>query len=187
MLRACAETYYPFSYRLSEYNRSIGRPIWGFKCPGFEHDTLVAMLAFLPGAKVIYLIRNPFDALRSAKARRFVTTRAQAEAFCAEWARNVAEAGDLESNPAVLVLKYEDLVTERSANIQRLRSFTGVEHLTEREFSRKINTFRGEVREGHSPDRYIPPSALSPDETGLVRAVAGAMIEKIYGPSAALA
>ena len=63
MLGAWTQTYYQLPFTLAEFSRAVERPVWGFKVPAFDRDTLKALLLLMPRAKVIYVIRNLHDAL----------------------------------------------------------------------------------------------------------------------------
>lgn len=180
MRAAWIETYYQLPFALSEYSRSVGRPVWGFKAPSYDRDTLKALLALLPNAKVIYVIRNLCDALKSAKARRFVTGEDEIGQFCTDWAGNMREMIDLALDDRVLFLKYEDLLSRPAEHLQLLQLFTGAQDLDARVFDIKVNTFEGSEAEGHSPSQYIAPIELTEAERAIVMAKAGPVLTHLY-------
>ena len=174
------ETYYQLPLALAEHSRQVGRPVWGFKLPGLDRDTLKALLSLMPRARVVYLIRNLADALSSAKARRFVSTDDDVARFCADWARNVREAVDLASDARVLFVRYEELISRRQEHLDRLQAFSGAEALQARTFELKVNTFEGVETEGHSPNQYIAPAELTDAERAIVMAKAGPVLTQLY-------
>ena len=174
------ETYYQLPLALAEHSRRVGRPVWGFKLPGLDRDTVKALLSLMPRARVVYLVRNLTGALSSAKARRFVSTPDDVAAFCADWARNVREAIDLAADPRVLFLRYEDLISRRQEHLDRLQAFTGAQSLDAKTFELKVNTFEGCETDGHSPSQYIAPMALTEAERGIVMARAGPVLTQLY-------
>jgi hypothetical protein len=178
MFRAFAETFYQIPMTLSEYGASLGRPIWGYKFPAYSHDTIITLLTLMPQAKVVYVFRNPFDALKSAKARRFVTDADQAQAFAANWAHNMTEVLSLEGHERILFVKYEDLIAQRPEYIDRLQGFTGIQRIDAREFDLKVNTFAGDEADGHAPGQYIAPAPLTEADQAAVLACAGALLER---------
>jgi len=180
-LRAFAETYYQIPATLAEYGRSIGRPVWGFKGPAYSRDTIRAFLSLMPRAKVIYVFRNPFDALKSAKARKFADTDEGVAGFCSEWTRNMREVSSLGESERLLLLKYEDLIEQPKAQIRRVELFTETTGIDEAVLDIKINTFSGEEADGHSPSQYIQPAKLTAAETETVLAQAGAVVTELYG------
>jgi len=180
MLRAWIETYYQLPYALAEFSRSVDRPVWGFKGPGYDRDTLKAFLFMLPNARVVYVVRNLGDVLKSAKARRFVTDEDQTAGFCAEWAKNIREMIDLAADSRVLIIKYEELLALRTARLASLEAFTGARDLDPRTFDLKINTFEGEEANGHSPSQYIEPHELTEAERRIVMAKAGPVLTHLY-------
>jgi hypothetical protein len=180
MLRAWVETYYQIPMALSDYSRAVGRPVWGFKGPSYSRDTIKALLSMMPRAKVIYIFRNPFDVLKSAKARRFVVTDEDAVAFCSKWATNMNEVSALRQDARIMFLKYESLLEKPKNHIRLLEQFTGTENVNERIFDVKINTFVGEAADGHSPKQYIEPAVLTAADHAAVNAKAGPLIAQLY-------
>ena len=128
MLHGWIETYYQLPFVLAEFGRSVGRPIWGFKWPAAPRDAIRALLTLMPRARVIYVFRNPFDALKSAKARKFVKTKRETAGFCATWAKNMKESLVFQDQSRVLFMRYEDLVQDRRTNVHVLESFTGAQN-----------------------------------------------------------
>ncbi len=180
MLGAWIETYYQLPFALAEFSGSVGRPVWGFKVPGYDRDTLKALLLMMPDARVVYVMRNLCDALKSAKSRRFVGGEDQTRGFCAEWARNVREMIDLATDPRVLFVKYEELLASRAERLQRLEAFTRARGMDPATFDLKINTFEGAEAEGHSPTQYIAPAELTEAERAIVMAEAGPVLTHLY-------
>ena len=174
------ETYYQLPAALAEYSCAVGRPVWGFKLPGLDRDTLKALLSLMPKARVVYLIRNLADVLKSAKARRFVTTEEEIARFCTDWANNVREIIDLAFEQRVLIVRYEDMLADREEHLGLLEQFTGVQGLDPGVFDLKLNTFQGEEADGHSPSQYIAPLELTQSERDLVMKGAGPVLTYLY-------
>jgi hypothetical protein len=180
MRKAWIETYYQLPYTLAEFSRSQGRPVWGFKFPAFNRDTIRAMLMLMPETRVVYVIRNLCDALKSAKARRFATSEDEIGQFCADWASNMREMIDLALDQRVLFLKYEDLMADRGRCMELLQQFTGAENLDAHAFDLKVNTFEGAEADGHSPISYIAPCDLTDGERAIIMARAGPVLTHLY-------
>lgn len=181
MRRAWIETYYQLPFTLAEFSASVGRPVWGFKSPGCPRDMLRTVLTMMPQAKVVYLIRNLHDVLKSAKARRFVSTEDEVRKLAAEWAGNIREMVELAADERVLFLKYEDLLARKDEHARLLELFCGVEGVDLRQFDLKLNTFRGSEQDGHSPMQYIAPAELTAVELEVAEAEAGPVIAHFYG------
>ena len=180
ILRAALEVFYQFPVALAEHGPRIGRPLWGFKLPAIAPDMMRLVLALMPQAKVVYVFRHPFDALKSAKARKFVVSDAEREAFCAAWAANFNSMLDLHDRQRVLLLCYEALCDQQTAQCGALEAFTGAAGIGTREFDIKVNTFKGAEAEGRSPSQYIEPLPLTEVDRACVTAHAGALIERFY-------
>jgi hypothetical protein len=187
MLRAWVETFYQMPTLLSDYSQAIGRPIWGFKGPGYSRDQLKSFLSVMPKAKVVYVFRNLYDVLKSAKARRFVTTAEDVSGFCLEWARNMAEVSQIAADERVLFVKYEDLVTQREDFVRLLELFTGADDIDPKAFDVKVNTYEGDKIYGYSPSQYIEPMELSAADRAAVVREAGPILAHLYGDAAAAA
>jgi hypothetical protein len=184
MQKAWIETYYQLPATLSDFSSSIGRPVWGFKAPSFNRDTLRALLSMMPKAKVIYLFRNPADVLSSAKARKFVQGEEQVRQFCAEWAKNMVEVSQLARDERILFMKYESLLAQRADHVRLLEAFTGAQNASETVFDLKINTYQGDQAQGYSPTQYIPPESLTDADRAALEAEAGPIMAHFYSDKA---
>ena len=180
MLRAWIETYYQIPSALADYGAGIGRPVWGFKGPDYARDMLKAFLMLMPKARIIYVFRDLHEALKSAKARRFVTTDEEVAAFCAKWATNLREVSDLRTDARVLFLKYEDFVADSVGAVTALEAFTGAHGLKADVFEVKVNTFKGDEARGFSPTQYIAPADLTDADRAAIASHAGAVLATLY-------
>ena len=180
MMKAWVETYYQLPQVLAQYADSIGRPHWGFKYPGLTRDAITTMLKLMPHAQVVYVFRNLYDVLKSAKARRFVNTPEETVEFCAQWANNMNEIAPLVGNDRIVFLKYEDFVSQREQHARFLEQQLGVSGIDESVFDAKINTFKGGEDAGFSPSGYIEPAALSDADRLTISETAGPVLERLY-------
>ena len=179
MRRAWVETYYQLPAALSEYGKSIGRPVWGFKGPDYPRDQLRAFLMMLPKAKVIYIFRRLDDVVKSAKARRFLKTDEDVAAFCATWAKNLTEVMAL-NDPRILFVRYEAFITAQAAHIAAFEAFTGARGIRAQAFDIKVNTFAGDEANGHSPTQYIAPAELTETDRKAIAEAAGPLMAQLY-------
>lgn len=180
MVETLAETFYGMPVTLARHAASVGRPVWGFKYPGFKRDTIKALLRIMPQCKVVYVFRNLFDTLKSAKARQFVKTDGDVRTYCAQWGKNMSEMAEMAENERILFVKYESLVEQRDEHIKLLEMFTGARELKPAAFDIKVNTFLGEKKDGHSPKQYIEPAKLTKTDRATVLEQAGAIMEHLY-------
>ena len=180
VLNAWTQAFYQLPTTLAAFGKGVGRPIWGFKWPGCPADTARTFMTLMPRTKVVYVLRNVVDALKSAKARLFVLDAEGAAAFCAEWARNVTGFMAMADDPRVMLLRYEDLIEDREAGLAALAAFTGVEGMRRSEFDLKVNTFEGNEDGGHSPTGYIAPQPLTDEDWTALRAQAGEVMARYY-------
>lgn len=182
---AWVNAFYQMPMALANYGSSIGRPVWGFKYPAYGWRTVEALLSLLPRAKVIYIFRNPIEALKSAKARKFVTNHDQVAEFSSTWAEDVVEMTRMSDNKSILLLKYESLIYDPLPEIRRIEAFCGVDNIRVSELDLKVNTFAGDPNFGLSADHYIKPAPLTDAERDLVLARAGPIFHTLYGGLAA--
>ena len=188
MLRIWIETFYQLPWGLADFGRSIGRPLWGFKWPGYGAEHVQALLKLMPQSRIVYVVRDVFDALRSAKARRFVRTAEDASAFCSAWTHNILGLGDMFADPRILLIRYETLVARPDEMLNLLESFTGIENIRRRSLDLRFNTFVGEEDHGHSASQYIPPATLTAEEHDIASRCSGDLMRQLYpergGPEA---
>lgn len=180
LLNAWMSTYFQIPATLAAFGRSIERPIWGFKKPGLTLYTLKAMQALMPAAKVIYMVRNPLNALASAKARLFVKTDEDVVRFAQDWSKNVSEVLVEHSGPHLLLLSHENLEFDRDGVIGRIAEFVGAVGIDPEVARDKVNTFVGHEADGHSPTQYITPAQLSSAEIQIVEQIAGPVMSAVY-------
>lgn len=181
MLEAWTATYYQLPVVLQKHAQAAERPIWGFKYPGYGADMIKAVLSFMPKARFVYVFRNLFDVLKSAKARKFVQTPEKVAEFCDQWARNMADLSVLSEDERILFIKYESLLEQPEDHVRLLELVTGAENIDAAVFQIKVNTFAGSREEGHSPDQYIPPAALTEAERAMIHEKAGPVMAHLYG------
>jgi hypothetical protein len=181
MLQAMVATYYQMPKALEAYMASLGRPIWGFKFPAYSCRMIKLMMSVMPNAKVIYVFRNLFDVLKSAKARKFVKSPEDVREFCADWSNKMNEITELANEERVLFVKYESLMAQPDDHIQLLQLFTGLASLDPATFDIKINTLQGDAENGHSPTQYIEPATLTGADRAAIVEKAGPVMRHLYG------
>lgn len=180
MLKAWVSTYYQLPATLAGFGQAMGRPIWGFKWPGVPEAGLRAIQLLMPRARIVYLVRHPADALKSAKARKFVKTAEDADAYCRAWAANLRAARTLRDDPRMLWMRYEDLLADKAGAVARLSAFAALTGVRMEVFEVKLNTFAGDPDQGHSPTQYIAPARLTAADREAVDRHAGALIDELY-------
>jgi hypothetical protein len=100
--------------------RESGKSVWAEKSP----PNLYSFGAFLdrfPEGKVVYLVRDPRDAVCSLIRRKFSFKRA-----VGVWLVETALCLRHESHPRVLQVRYEDLVRETAETMERVLAFLGL-------------------------------------------------------------
>lgn len=145
-----------------------GRLRWGAKLPTVPVEMLAALRRIVPGAKVLYVIRDLFAAARSAKARRFWRTQAELEQMAVTWRDAVIASESLRADPRVLIVDYEHLEQRGTSLLRELEAFTGCARLDPAVLFAKVNTFEGEPEDGKHPAQYLAPAELDEAELALL-------------------
>jgi hypothetical protein len=170
---------------LSVYQRSAaddGYPRWGIKNPIPDGRYLQIFHEIRPDARFIFIYRHIADILRSQKARKWITDLRKLAVEAARWVQVTGYMQDAASSERVMMIRYEQMVADPDAHADRLEAFAGVEGIDRSVFDRKVNTFVGDQKNGHSPDEYIPPEELTDAELEVTHQVAGAMLKRLEYP-----
>lgn len=150
------------------YAVRAGRPVWGFKYPGWPPAMMRLIRAHMPEARFIFILRDLMPCLKSAKAQRLVITEQDVRGFCRKWVEGVACAQAMKGDEAVLVLNYEDLVGRQEEALARIAQFSGLQDLDRSVLDRKINVWTGQQFGNQLENGYIPPAELTDAELEIV-------------------
>jgi hypothetical protein len=145
-----------------------GRVRWGAKLPTVPVANLLELRRLVPGAKILYVIRDLFAAARSAKARRFWRTSAELEHMAVTWRDAVIASESFKGDPNVLIVDYEHLAQRGTSMLRELEAFTGCTRLDPAVLFAKVNTFEGEPTEGRHPTQYLAPGELDEAELAVL-------------------
>lgn len=145
-----------------------GRPVWGFKYPGWPPGMMGMIRAGMPGARFIFIQRDLPACLKSAKAQQLVVTEQDLRRFCQTWAAGVASAHEMKDGQAILFLNYEDLVQRPEDALASIAQFSGLPDLDRSVLERKINVWTGQQFGAQLENGYIPPAELTEAESGIV-------------------
>jgi hypothetical protein len=162
------------------YALRAGRPVWGFKYPGWKPPTVRLLRTVMPQARFIFLYRDIIDCLRSAKAQDAVSSLPEVRDFCQTWAEGLRDALDLAGDPALLVLRYEELLADPAAALARIGCFSGLADMDPAVLEHKINTWRGEDYLAQQRDGYTPPSELTAGELQIVDRLTSGLRARLY-------
>lgn len=112
-------------YRL--YGESLGKPftLWGDKTPMLTHF-VDYIYPEVPGAKYIFLIRDPRDVVLSySKMKDHLASDPRYAIW--KWNDSVRSYDFLKQKTKVLLIKYEDLATSSEEVLKKTQEFLGVE------------------------------------------------------------
>lgn len=150
------------------YTSEVGRPVWGFKMPGWKPASMQLLRSFLPKSRFIYIYRDVASCVRSAKAQHEIGSLQALRDYCTAWMESLTFMFALAGDPNILLIDYADLLAERERTLQRIAQFTSLDDLDERVLERKINTWTGDEYVMQSPDGYRPPAELSDAEQQII-------------------
>lgn len=151
---------------------------WGVKNPMITPQMIERLHILLPQARFIFIHRNLYEVVQSARARQFITDDASRDSFIEAWKNNIQA---VLSKPAahVLVVKHDELVTDRAANIANIERFAGISGIDQSVLDRKINTFIGAKSAGMSPTGYIEPRPLTNADTKAIERITGDILSEL--------
>lgn len=105
-----------------------GARVWGFK--EVRHDLPFAerLRRILPGTRVIFVVRDPRNVLRSLDEweQNHWWTRAETQASIDNWTRIAASFQEATTLP-VLTLRYEDFTEDPKGTARRVGAFAGLD------------------------------------------------------------
>ena len=144
-----------------ESSKRDGFQRWGIKTPMDSPQMISRMRSLMPRARFVFIYRDPFEVLRSAKARNFVTDLHSVREYTYKWARHTNEV--LADDNGTLLVPHHELVESPAQWIDELERFTGVRGIDRSVMERRINTFGDEG--------YVDPTPLTNDEEAVIREV----------------
>lgn len=160
---------------------AMGRPVWGFKEVRYGLAEAAALRALFPGCRVVHIVRDPRDILRSLEVwERGGWPRADTELAISDWARVGASfwRPDAELPSWVLRVRYEDLTADPESWRVRIAEHCGLapELLDARVFDRRIHAvgLGGRARRTILDFAELPPSMRALLDGEEVRRVAAA-------------
>jgi hypothetical protein len=163
-----------------EYAAKVRRPLWGFKHPGWKPPMIRLLRAVTPKSRFIFIYRDVIDCLKSAKAQQAINSHQEVHEFCQAWVEGVEYLLNLGDDPAVLVLRYEELVSEPETALVRIAEFSGVDDMNPAVLQRKINAWTGEDYVAQARNGYTPPAELTEVEMQIVEATTSALRASLY-------
>jgi hypothetical protein len=159
-----------------DYAVSLGRPVWGFKYPGWNPATIRLMRTIMPGSRFIIIHRELKDCLKSAKAQAIKFgvnfSKPEVEEFCRSWHDNRDYLLSIDDEATVLSLQYDDLIREPHATLTKLADFTGLDNMNPDVLNHKVNTWSGSDSPVQSKDGYRAPVELDDSDWQIINTAA---------------
>jgi hypothetical protein len=154
-----------------DYAIHSGRPVWGFKYPGWSPLTFRLLRTYMPNARFIFVLRDIGACVKSAKSQRLVITEQDIREFCQKWVQGISYAQSLSSDKASLVINFEELIDKPDEVLRKIASFSGLQDIDKAVLDHKINIWMGHQFSTQSNDGYIPPQELTNDELAIVNEI----------------
>jgi hypothetical protein len=168
-LRAIQQSAFAGISYCHEFAVANGRPVWGFKYPAWNPAVLRMLRRLMPHARLLFIARELIASLESAKAQRMMDTTQQLMGLCRSWLNGMSYIMELDDDPGVLSVRYEDLIERPAETLAAISSFTGAIGMNLAVLERRINVWAGQQFAAQSADGYIPPQELSESELQIVR------------------
>jgi len=159
----------PLAY-CRRYAEQHGRELWGFKYPGWQPHLIRMLFDAIPDTRMIYIYRDLADCVRSAKAWGEIHNETDTRHFCAQWAGHRAFMQQWQESRPVLMLSYENLITDPGQAIERLCGFIPFKGIKPEVLQHKINNMKEGLDTRRDHHDYIEPAALSDVESDLIEA-----------------
>jgi hypothetical protein len=96
----------------ARYYGTADRPRYGWKEVRYGRPELEFLWKLFPGVKVILLVRNPIDVIRSLRGKEWfgnLEVEGTLEMTCSGWARLTSDYLALRGRPEVFFVRYEDV------------------------------------------------------------------------------
>jgi hypothetical protein len=110
---------------------AMGRKVWGFKEVRYGLPEAQAVRRLFPGTRVIHVVRDPRDVLRSLDAwerNEIAWPRYKTRAAVNDWLRIAGSFLSCdETGMPVLCLRYEDIIRDPAATSLRIGEHTGLD------------------------------------------------------------
>jgi len=148
-----------------------GRSVWGFKVAGWGWSQISPFKQVMPGAKVIYIVRDLIACLKSARAVDMVFGVDGVHQLAATWKYNLESVLAQEKNPDLLLLDYQDILDRPDQVLEVLADFTGAISIDASVLTRRINTRIGQDERSPGNNGLIAPAELSEEEIALAREI----------------
>lgn len=163
-LEAVKSSFYSIFNHYESFAKEHDKTIWGTKLPEWNVYNLNLVKTFFPECKIIYVIRDLGDCLRSAKAINMVQGMEETKRFCMLWRQNFDFALQNFIGERVLHLQFNDLISKPVNTIKILEQFSGSSGTDISILKHKINTYTNDKNE----NGYIIPVELDKEELELV-------------------
>lgn len=157
-------TFYP------DFADKCGRSIWGMKLPEWHGPQLLQLMQTLPESKLIYIVREISDCVRSAKAIGMLGSLKDVEFFCNAYRQNRDFMENHWNSGRMLKIEFNALVSE-SLQLDYIQNFVGCSRIDVSVLDHKINTYVDKERYADTGLGYLTPIDLTPQEVDLITSI----------------
>lgn len=139
-----------------------GRRRWGAKLPAWPVPLLAELLDAMPGARLVYVVRDLESTVRSAKLIGACGDADTIREFCLAWREHQRQVARACPADRTLRIDYRQLYGEAEPVLRSLSAFAGVSAIDASVMDQRIN---------ESGRGYVAPPALDPDERELIESL----------------
>ncbi|AKS41516.1 sulfotransferase [Wenzhouxiangella marina] len=164
ILERFAETVRSYLESHAELAARHGRRRWGAKLPAWPPPMLAQLLEWMPDARLLYIVRNPEDTVRSARLIGACKDLQGIADFVEAWRDHQTEVMRRCPGNRVLWIDYGRLCDEPEPMLQTIEAFAGVGRIDADVLAHRINDH---------DRRHQAPAPLSDEEQQWVRSRAG--------------
>ncbi len=158
---------YNLPHYAQHYAREVGRPVWGMVLAAQSVQRLHDLLYCFPMSRVIYVLRNPYDAVASQRYAQQSPGSNSPIVLAEQWATGVGAIRSL-GEERVHVVRFEDLVN--GTGTAALAAFAGLEGLDD----------SAARQSGVGEPGALAQAILSPEEIATVKSTVGDVGQEFY-------
>lgn len=155
--------------------RQFGKVRWGMKKPNVSPHHIAALSVLLRNVRVIYMIRDLKDVLKSGKSFYVARGEYRPHDICSQWAARVSAWAKQQRTEQHFTLNYADLDERPNWVVEQLATFLELEQLDPTVLRSKVNTQKP------AGGGYTAPQDLTDEEVELVRQTEAAMHADLGG------
>lgn len=151
------------------FAKQKNRQNWGMKLPEWNPSNLKLIEQFFPNFKIIYIVRNLEDCVRSAKKVDMIKGVNEINQYCQIWKMHKDATQQNFKVENTMYISYESLVENPQPILNKLEKFTGAKGIDASVMNFKFNKFKETIKENETLGEHVSPADLTDEELGIVK------------------